>query len=323
MNSKDKQVKKTTLGRGLSSLLSNSINSTDKIKEQDKTQKNIKNEKVMNKNQSGNYIQIPIDDILLNPYQPRQSISDESLKELVDSIKACGVIVPIIVVISKDKPDKYILVAGERRLQASKKAGLKFIPAIVKNLNDQEIAELALIENIHRENLNPIEEAFAYLKLIQEFNLSIENIANKLGKSTTYVDNKIKLTRLPKLIQNSILIGEITEGHGRVLASLNSDEAIIAAFKVVVRDKLNVKRTEELVRDIKALGDRRIKGLGYHRTVEWLNQFSYVRDNLKEFLGSEVRLKRHKGEGGSLIINFQNDAELDNIYRKIKGETNN
>lgn len=325
INKKQVLEKKSGLGRGLSSLLSNSITSIQNSQKIELKQ-NFKNKKAKKKStnsdiENNKYVEIPIDKIILNPYQPRQEISKEGLDELVQSIKLYGVIVPIIVVPSRQLDGNYILVAGERRLQASKLAGLKYIPAIVKQLDDLGIAELALIENVHRENLNPIDEAYAYLRLIQDFNMNIAEISKKVGKSVNYVENKIKLTKLPKIVQNSISMSEITEGHGRALAYLNSEEAIVAAFKVVVRDKLNVKRTEDLVKDIKALGGRSVRGLGYHKTVEWLNNFSYVREGLKEFLGSDVRLKRHKGEGGSLIITFQNDAELDDIYRKIKGES--
>lgn len=282
------------LGRGLSSLLPE--NPADEKKE--------------------GFMYVSIDKIKSNPYQPRQNLTISSVMELSESIKEKGVILPITVVPIPDSSDYYVA-AGERRLNAAKLAGFKEIPAVVKQLSDQEMAEVALIENVHRKDLNPIEEGFAYLRLVEDFDLETADIAKKVSKSVAYVDSKVKLTRLPKLIQNSIAVGEITENHGKALLSLDDEQAMIAALKLIIRNGLNVSKTEELVRQIKAESGQAARSLRPNPTLEWEQKFGYIKEDVNNKLGWDVKLKRNKKNGGSFMINFANDDELVDIYKKL------
>ena len=287
-----------SLGRGLSSLLPE--NPKDEVKE--------------------GFQYIEIDKIIPNPYQPRQSIPIASIIELSESIKEKGVIMPITVVPNENKQGEYILAAGERRLSAAKLAGFRKIPAVIRKMDSKEMAETAIIENIHRKDLNPIEEGYAYLRLVKDFNMKTEEIGEKISKPKSYIEGKIQLTELPKLVQTSIAVGEITENHGRVLLTLNDEKAIIATLKIIVRNSLNLKRTEELIRQIKLESGRLPKGYWTNKALEWMEKYSYVKDGLAEITGSEIKLKRNRKNGGSVVINFANDEELVNIYKKLTGK---
>ena len=287
-----------SLGRGLSSLLPE--NPKDEVKE--------------------GFQYIEIDKIIPNPYQPRQSIPIASIIELSESIKEKGVIMPITVVPNENKQGEYILAAGERRLSAAKLAGFRKIPAVIRKMDSKEMAETAIIENIHRKDLNPIEEGYAYLRLVKDFNMKTEEIGEKISKPKSYIEGKIQLTELPKLVQTSIAVGEITDNHGRVLLTLNDEKAIIATLKIIVRNSLNLKRTEELIRQIKLESGRLPKGYWTNKALEWMEKYSYVKDGLAEITGSEIKLKRNRKNGGSVVINFANDEELVNIYKKLTGK---
>lgn len=293
--SKDKLEKKS-LGRGLASLLPE--NPADEHKK--------------------DFAYIEVDKIKPNPYQPRHAIPIATIMELSDSIKEKGVMQPLMVVPADG--DEYFLVAGERRLQASKLAGVKVVPALIRTLEAQEMAELAIIENVHRQDLNPLEEGYAFLRLNKEFKISMEDIALKVAKKTGYVEAKIRLTRLPKIIQNAIAVGEITEAHGRALLGLSEEEAMIAALKIVIRNGLNSQRTEELVRQIKAESTEGKRTKGASPTLDWERKFGYIKEDFRENLGLNVKLKRSKKDGGAILINFTNDDELVSIYRKLTGK---
>lgn len=288
------EMKKRSLGRGLASLLPE--NPSDSKKE--------------------GFMYLNVDKIKPNPYQPRQSLTISSVIELSESIKEKGVMLPLTVVPVEGK-DEYYVAAGERRLNASKLAGFKEVPVIVRNLSDQEMAEVALIENVHRKDLNPIEEGYAYLRLLEEFDLTLEQIAQKVSKTSSYIDTKIKLTNLPKIIQTSIAVGEISENHGRALLSLDDEQAMIAALKLIIRNTLSVKKTEELVRQIKAESGQAARSIRPNPTLEWEQKYGYIKDEVKNNLGWDVKLKRNQKNGGTFVINFSNDDELVDIYKKI------
>lgn len=262
---------------------------------------------------------LEINKIHPNPYQPRNEISPNSVLELSESIKEKGVIMPLVVV-PKEGTEEYMLAAGERRLQASKLAGFSEVPVVVKVMTSQEMAEAALIENIHRKDLNPIEEGFAYLRLYEEFEMSYEEIGKKISKSSSYVEGKVKLTELPKIIQNAIIVGDISENHGRALLTLQEEQAMVAALKLIIRNNLNIKRTEELVRQIKSESQSYKKSLHPSPTLEWEQKFKYVKDEINQSTGWDVNLKRNKKNGGSVMINFGSDDELLNIYKKLTGK---
>jgi len=286
-----------TLGRGLSSLLPE--NATDQQKE--------------------GFRYVDVNKIHPNPYQPRNTISPSSVLELSQSIKEKGVIMPLIVV-PKEGNDEFVLAAGERRLHAAKLAGFDEVPVVVKAMTSQEMAEAALVENIHRKDLNPIEEGFAYLRLFEEFDMMYDEIANKISKSKSYVEGKVKLTALPKIIQNAIVVGDISENHGRSLLTLQDEKAMIAALKLIIRNNLNIKRTDELIRQIKAESENLRNPLRPSPTLEWEQKFKYVKDEINQSTGWDVNLRRNRKNGGSLVINFNNDDELVTIYKKLTGK---
>jgi ParB family chromosome partitioning protein len=291
-------LKKTGLGRGLSSLMPE--NPVEAQKE--------------------GYVQMDIHKIKPNPYQPRQNLTITSVMELSQSIKEKGVMLPITIVPIKDNDGYYYVAAGERRLNAAKLAGFKEVPAIVKELTDQEMAEVALIENVHRKDLNPIEEGFAFLRLREEFEMDTAEIARKLTKSESYIESKIKLTNLPKLIQDSIALGEISENHGKALLSLDDEQAMIAALKLVIRNGLNAKKTEELVRQIKSESGQAAKSLRPNPTLEWEQKYKYIAEEVSSYFNTDTKLKRNRKNGGSLVINFATEDELVNIYKKLTGK---
>ncbi len=303
--SNPKQDKKP-LGRGLSSLLPDIPMGDDA------------NETKIDTSDS-NFKQVKVEKIRPNPYQPRQGIPVASVMDLSESIKEKGVMSPLVVVKAKDGSDDYILVAGERRLQASKVAGIAEVPVIVRDLTDQEMAEIALIENLHRKDLNPIEEGYAFLRLMTEFKVSVDEIAQKISKTTAYIDNKLRLTRMPQILQNAIAVGEITEGHGRILTGLTDPQAMIATLKLVIRNGLNISKTEELVHQIKMESEKKL--MHSSPTAEWKQKYMFIKDDLNDGFGWNVALKRNKKDGGSLVINFANDDELVSIYRKILGKS--
>jgi ParB family transcriptional regulator, chromosome partitioning protein len=296
INSQDNR--KSSLGRGLSSLMPQ--NPLDEKKE------------------GFRYVQLS--KITPNPYQPRQNIPLASISELAESIKEKGLIQPLTVVPSKVHDDEYIIVAGERRFQASKLAGFDEVPVVVKELSEQDMAELAIIENIHRKDLNPIEEGCAFMRLSTEFGLTFDQIANKLSKTRSYVENKTRLTKLPHIIQNAIAVGEITENHGRALFSLSDEEAMVAALKIVIRNGLNAQRTEELVRQIKSESVTDKKSLRANPTIAWEARYNYIKQDLNDGMGLDVKLKRNRKDGGAIMIHFTNDDELVSIYRKLTGK---
>lgn len=291
--------KKTGLGRGLSSLIGGSSVETE-------TRDSVE------------VIEINLDDIKPNPYQPRQAIPVSSLVELADSIKEHGVLQPIQVIRDPVESGKYIVAAGERRVSASKLAGLKTIPAIIREYTNEQLAEIAIVENVHRKDLNPIEEGYAFLRLNVEFNYTYELIAQKVNKTVSYVENKIRLTKLPKLIQNAITTGEITEMHGKALLSLNDEQAMIAALKIVLRNNLTAKKTEELVHQIRLESQKSKNPLRASSRILWEQKYSFIKEDLEKIFGWKVKLKKTSNDGGSLIINFSNDEELITIFEQLK-----
>lgn len=297
---KTNDTKSSILGRGLSALIKDDLETSKEVEEKKE------------------FVYIKIDEIEKNPYQPRTDIPIATIIELSDSIKEKGLILPVIVTEAHNptKKIKYTLVAGERRLKACKMAGLKEVPALIREIDEQGLAEVALIENVHRKDLNPIEEAYGMYNLIGEFGMSLDQVAQKLSKTKGYVANKLTLTKLPNIIQNAIANVEISENHGRVLYKLQTEEAMVAALKIIVRNKLSVEKTTELVRQI--LRDNKIKKSKVSNADLWYDKYNYVMEDVSDLLGYGVRLKRKsKGHGGSLVIEFGNDEELIELHKKL------
>ncbi|MGC8501784.1 ParB/RepB/Spo0J family partition protein [Desulfurella sp.] len=248
------------------------------------------------KEDSENIENIAIDDIKPSPYQPRNFESDDSLLELVNSIKEKGVIQPIII---RKKEDSCELIAGERRLRASKLAGLQTIPAIIKNFSDEEAAQIALIENIQREDLNPLEEALAYKKLIENFDYTQEELAEKLGKNRATIANTLRLLNLPKQVIKLIKENKVTAGHAKALLSLNDEKFQIELANLIAVKKINVRDTEAIVKE---------------KTISY--DFSEYENLLQNTLKIKTKIK-YSGKKGKIEMTFGSKEELEDLVNKL------
>jgi ParB family chromosome partitioning protein len=254
--------------------------------------------------------EIPVARVSPNPHQPRQSISEESLADLVASIREHGVIQPLVVT---QIGDDYQIIAGERRWRAAQLAGLTTVPALVKETTPQQMLELALVENIQRADLNPLEEAGAYRQLVEGFGLTQEEVAQRVGKSRAAVANTLRLLRLPEEVKAALAAGRITEGHARALLSLPTPGLQRQALGIVEGRGLNVRQTEELVRRMLAepeASEPQARALS--------PQDRDAVDRFQARLGTRVNLVRGK-KGGRLVIHFYSEEELHAIYEAIVG----
>jgi ParB family chromosome partitioning protein len=251
--------------------------------------------------------QVPIDRVRRNPHQPRVDFDEEALAELTASIAAHGVLQPIVVREAAD--GGYELIAGERRLRAARAAGLTEIPAVVRESTTNELLELALVENVQRSDLNPIEEATAFRELVDRFGLSHEAVARQVGKSRVAVSNALRLLDLAPETRQAIIDGRISEGHGRALAALTIPELQRAVLQVVLERHLSVRQTEELV--------RRKRELGQARQRQPLSEdLADLEAQLRGILATKVGIVRTR-RGGRLVIDFYSDEELDRLYSII------
>lgn len=254
---------------------------------------------------------VPTANIQPNPRQPRHQIQPEELAELSASIREHGIIQPLIV-IQEGSPDQYTLIAGERRLRAAQLAGIERVPVLVRQATDQQMLELALIENVQRSDLMPLETAEAYRQLHDDFHLSHENIAARVGKSRTAVTNTLRLLNLPESVRKALAEGAITEGHARALLGLNTPQAQAAALRTILQQGLNVRQTETLV--------RRLMGEKTTRAPKPVNpELHAIEDRLLDHLGTKVTLK-HGKKGGSLTFFYYSDEELDSLVSRILKE---
>lgn len=282
--------KKRALGRGLEELFNSDNLDLEQIEKQ--IYDTATNEEIK---------EIPLEELRVNPYQPRQVFDEEALQELADSIKEHGVFQPIIV---KKSVKGYEIIAGERRFRASKLAGKTTIPAIIRTFTDEQMMEIALLENLQRENLNVMEEAKAYKQMIEKLHLTQDELAKKVGKSRSYITNILGLLRLPSEVTDLIEKKELSMGHARVLSKLEDKEEAIRIAKKVVEEDLPVREVERLT-----------EGNTYEKTVKMERkkknidaEYQYVEELLSEKLDTRVHLKEHKIE-----INFQNTADLNRI----------
>jgi ParB family chromosome partitioning protein len=259
--------------------------------------------------------QVPVDAILPNPLQPRQKQDPDALQELADSIREHGLIQPLIVTEATSDQQvggaQFQLIAGERRWAAAQQAGLATVPVIVKEATPQQMLEMALVENIQRADLNPLEEATAYRQLIDEFGLTQEEVAARVGKSRVTVTNIVRLLRLPDEVKAALLDGQITEGHARALLAVDDAETMIRLLKVVIGRGLNVRQVEELVR-------RQAAEIEPQPQASRSPDTAALEDHFQEALGTKVRLFRSK-RGGRLVIHFYSEEELQAIYDAIVG----
>lgn len=268
---------------------------------------------ITSKDISGNYVvgavaEIDINLIETNPFQPRTEFDETALNELAASIKEQGVIQPVTV--RKLGYNKYQLISGERRLRASKLAGLSKIPVFIRVANDEQMLELALIENIHRENLNAIEVAISYQRLIAECNMTQEEISEKVGKSRSAVANFLRLLKLPPEVQIAIRDGHITMGHARALINIEDKEQQIRLLQRIIEDDLSVRDTEEMAEKAKNAGkDKKEK----KQTNFLPENFKSKIKTLSQVLNTKVKVNRSLTGKGSLVIDFKDEAEFDRI----------
>jgi ParB family chromosome partitioning protein len=260
----------------------------------------------------GGIQQISIDKILPNPRQPRGNFDEQELEELAVSIREHGVIQPLIIT-AGNSPDTFILIAGERRLMAAKSIEMGAVPAIIREASDQDLVELALIENVQRADLGPLETAEAYRQLSEEFGLSHEDIATRVGKSRTAVTNTLRLFNLADEVKQALVSGEISEGHARALLSLQSNKAQVAVLGSILKQDLNVRQTEELVRKLGGEKPKVVPQPTPDPAVKALEE------QLRQRLGTKVSLNQ-KSKGGTLTIHYYSAEELDALIALILGD---
>lgn len=295
-------VKSKGLGRGLDTLIpeKKSIKSSQKSE----TSKSAENQEPQN-----GELMMKINMVEPNRDQPRKNFEEDALLELADSIKQMGVLQPLLV---RKRNDYYEIIAGERRWRAAKIAGLKEVPVIIKDYTEQEIVEIGLIENIQRENLNPIEEAMAYKKLLEEFHLKQDEVAERVSKSRTAVTNSMRLLKLNEKVQQMIIDDMITTGHARALLAIDDQEQQYILANKIFDEKLSVRETEKLIKDIKNPKKPKIK-----KPVE--NAFLYddLANKMKEVMGTKVNIST-KGNGkGKIEIEYYSDKELERMFDMI------
>ena len=283
------EQKNKALGRGLEQLFNSEILDFDSFESN-----------ILDSADESDVKEIPLSEIRSNPYQPRKTFNEDALKELAESIKNYGVFQPIIV---KKSIKGYDLIAGERRVRASKLAGLEKIPAIIKDFSDELMREIALLENLQRENLTAIELAWAYKGIIDSLHITQDELANKIGKSRSSITNILGLLNLPSSVQNMVLNGEISMGHARELSKLDDSEKIKELAKKIVNDNLSVRDIEDLSKDSEV---KRKNPISRKNTNN--SEYHYIEKELSEHFGTKVKVN-----GKKIEINFSNNDDLDRL----------
>ncbi len=295
-------VKKKGLGKGLDSLIPD--NRGTKAVESESQSKN----EPESENNSGEQM-MKINMVEPNREQPRKKFDEDGLLELADSIKQFGILQPLLV---RKRKDYYEIIAGERRWRAAKIAGIKEVPVIIKDYTEQEIVEIGLIENIQRENLNPIEEAMAFKRLLEEFNLKQDEVAERVSKSRTAVTNSMRLLKLGDKVQQMIVDDMISTGHARALLAIDDKEQQYILANKIFDEKLSVRETEKLIKDIKTPKKHKEK-----KAVENDFIFKSFEDKMKEVIGTKVSIAS-KGNGkGKIEIEYYSDSELERVFDMI------
>ena len=295
-----KKDKRKVLGRGLSALL-------------DEPQNEIRSIEDPNANKLvGSIVELDIDKIEVNPYQPRTNFNEESIKELADSIKALGIIQPITV--RKLDRNKYQLVSGERRFRASKSINLETIPVYVRIANDQETLEMALVENIQRRDLDPIEIALSYQRLTNEINLTQNQLSERVGKQRSTVANYMRLLKLDPIIQTGMRDGFLSMGHGRTLINIEETEKQLEVYEKIVSQGLSVRATESLVKNIKG-------NTGELKTINIQPElYKSITSDFEAYFNTKIKVKGNEKGKGSIQIHFDSHKELSQILKKINLE---
>ena len=288
--------KRRALGRGLEELFNNDVFDYNKVEE-----------KIVEQTNKDEIVMLPLSELRPNPYQPRKIFDEESLQELSDSIKEHGVIQPVIV---KKAIKGYEIIAGERRVKASLLAGKTEIPAIIRDFNDQEMMEIALLENLQRENLTPIEEATAYKKLQETLSLTQEELAKHLGKSRSHLTNMLGLLSLPDSVKEEINKKRVSMAHARLLSKLDNKTQQEELLGKIVNEGISVRELEELTQEPKI-----IKTHPQKTKIKQDNEYQYLQEEISEKLGTKVSIKKNKIE-----ISFVNVADLNRILEELNIE---
>lgn len=298
-----KATKKQALGRGLSALLKDPDNDIQSVQDKDA-------DKVI-----GNIIELDLDFIEVNPFQPRTNFSEESLEELATSIKELGIIQPITV--RKLGFNKYQLVSGERRFRASKLVGLEAIPAYVRIANDQESLEMALVENIQRQDLDPIEIALSYQRLIDEIQLTQEQLSERVGKKRSTITNYLRLLKLDPIIQTGMRDGFISMGHGRALIAVEDQASQLDIYEKVLENELSVRATETLIRNFNTSKEVQIPSKeNKEETPKYIKKGVSV---FSEYFGHKIDVKVSKNGKGKITIPFHSEEDFNRIKKLIQG----
>lgn len=295
-----KARKKQALGRGLSALLNDPDQDIKSVEDKDA-------DKVV-----GSIVELELTHIEVNPFQPRSSFNEEQLEELASSIRELGVIQPITV--RKIERNQYQLVSGERRFRASKLAGLQTIPAYIRIANDQEALEMALVENIQRQDLDPIEIALSYQRLIDEIDLTQKEMSSRVGKKRSTITNYLRLLKLDPIIQTGMRDGFISMGHGRALVNIDQAKAQINIYQKILKDKLSVRATEDLVRQ------HNQKGTETKKTEDSPKTYSTEKKHISKFFGTKVDIKVNQKGNGRIIIPFASEEDLNRIHELLKNQ---
>jgi len=305
----EKDVRKKVLGKGLNALITNSYGSAQTAVLEEAPQKTEEHPaEIPSKILGENVVMIPLDKIVPNPEQPRSNFPESAIEELSESIKEQGILQPVIVT---QREGQYQLICGERRLRAAGLAGLEKIPAIVKEISPNKILEMALVENIQREDLNAIEEAAAYEKLAEEQKLSQEDVAKRVGKSRSTVANSLRLLRLPKEVQEMVVNQMLSAGHARALVALFTPEHQRVVAQKIVKENLSVRQTEELVQNILA---------GKRPAKRARRDDPYIEDlerKIEARFGTQVRIFNNRKNQGRIEIRYFSLDELDRLLELL------
>jgi len=295
-------IKKQALGRGLSALLKDPENDIKSVSD-----KNA--DKVV-----GNIVELEIDAIEINPFQPRSNFNEESLQELATSIKELGVIQPITV--RKTDFNKYQLISGERRLRASKLAGLNVVPAYIRIANDNESLTMALVENIQRHDLDPIEIALSYQRLIDEIQLTQEQMSERVGKKRSTIANYLRLLKLDPIIQTGIRDGFISMGHGRAIINIENQDVQTSIYQKIVSQNLSVRETEALVKNYQ--DSLKPKSASKAKTTNFVIS-AEANKVITDYFGAKVEVKVSGNGKGKISIPFHSEEDFNRIIKLIKG----
>lgn len=291
--------KKSGLGKGLDSLIPNKKNDISDSKVEKKQEKE-------NDSPKSGEIMVRINEVEPNRDQPRKDFDEDALMELSDSIRQFGILQPLLV---QKKKNYYEIIAGERRWRAAKLAGIKEVPIIVKDYTDQEIVEISLIENIQRENLNPIEEAMAFKRLLQEFKLKQDEVAERVSKSRTAVTNSMRLLKLSPRVQQMIIDDMISTGHARALLAIDDEEQQFILANKIFDEKLSVRETEKLVKALKNPKKEVKKEKPEHTFI-----YENIEEQIKNIMGTKVSVNQKANGKGKIEIEYYSEEELERIY---------